>query len=110
MVLYDVRKQYKQLVNEENMNNHHSIVKLLTLIVEIFDMKRCFEKIDVDKAKALLNEKKTADLGRFYFWRREKFLSLVNRELTNLGSPNAITTKFKTYISCSLLLQKYIKK
>lgn len=67
MVLYDIRKQYKQLVSEENMNIHHSIVKLLTLIVEIFDMKRCFEKIDVDKVKALLNEKKTANLGRFYF-------------------------------------------
>ena len=53
MVLYNIRKQYQQLVNEENMNNHHSNGKLSTLIVKFFYMKHYLKKIDGDKAKAL---------------------------------------------------------
>ena len=93
MVLYDVRKQYKQLVNEENMNNHHSIVKLLTLIVEIFDMKRCFEKIDVDKAKALLNEKKNSRSGAFLFLEEGKVFIIGKSGTYELGQPECHNNK-----------------
>ena len=66
LALYDIRKRREKIVNEENLDKRQSILKISTLIVKFFNMKHCFEIIDVDKEKFLFNGN-TADLANFYY-------------------------------------------
>ena len=73
LALYDIRKRYKKVVNEENLDKRQSIIKISTLIVKFFGMKHCSEKINVDKAKFLFNGKKLQIFHIFITERRRNF-------------------------------------
>ena len=73
LALYDIRKLYEKIVNDENLDKCQSITETSTLIVKFFSMKHCFDKINVDKVKFLFNGKKLQILHIFISERRKNF-------------------------------------
>ena len=74
LALYDIRKRYKNIANEENLGKRQSVIKMSILIVKFLGMKHCFKKMNVDKAKFLFNGKNLPILHIFITERRKTFI------------------------------------